>query len=89
MASDLGLHCLPMALYECPGKNGLGFKSIMTKWQNGADPDQTAHDEQSDQGLHCLLTHFCLNDLCHTVTAVNGNFLSMSRLKDVFVKKAC
>ena len=23
-------------------------------WANSADPDQTAHQEQSDQGLHCL-----------------------------------
>ena len=28
-------------------------------WANSADPDQTAPEEQSDQGLHCL--QFCLH----------------------------
>ena len=28
VASDLGLHCLPMALLRFPGKNGLRFKSL-------------------------------------------------------------
>ena len=26
---------------------------------NSVDPDQTAHLEQSDQGLHCLLMQIC------------------------------
>ena len=26
-------------------------------WANSTDPDQTAPEEQSDQGLHCLLFH--------------------------------
>ena len=26
-------------------------------WANSADPDQTALEEQSDQGLHCLPFH--------------------------------
>ena len=28
---------------------------------NNEDPDQTAPEEQSDLGLHCLLRHFCSN----------------------------
>ena len=28
---------------------------------NSVDPDQTAPQEQSDQGLHCLLRPICLN----------------------------
>ena len=27
-------------------------------YANSADPDQTAHKEQSDQGLHCLPFHY-------------------------------
>ena len=31
---------------------------------NSVDPDQTAPEEQSDQGLHCLLFHV---DILHTL----------------------
>ena len=31
-------------------------------WANSVDPDQTALQEQSDQGLHCLLFHLYLLD---------------------------
>ena len=34
-------------------------------WANSADPDQTALEEQSDQGLHCLLFHLHLFDEIH------------------------
>ena len=34
-------------------------------YANSADPDQTAPEEQSDQGLHCLQFHASiLNNMC-------------------------
>ena len=43
--------------YGIYGKNGKYCDSQV--WANSADPDQTAPEEQPDQGLHCL--PFCLN----------------------------
>ena len=35
-------------------------------WANSADPDQTVLEEQSDQGLHCLLRDLHLLSCGHT-----------------------
>ena len=32
---------------------------ILSKMANSVDPDQTAHKEQSDLGVHCLHMLFC------------------------------
>ena len=41
---------------------------------NSADPDQTAPDEQSDQGLPCLQKH----DLFHVLQVVTGIAFTVS-----------
>ena len=40
---------------ECIQKSGNGIA-------NSVDPDQTAHAEQSDLGLHCLFRPICPNN---------------------------
>ena len=53
------------SLWHCLYRNDPKFSDKQV-WANSADPDQTAPllllEEQSDQGLHCLLFHLHLFD---------------------------
>ena len=35
VALDLSLHCLPMTLYGCPGKNGLNTLGVLHSTKGG------------------------------------------------------
>ena len=37
--------------------------NMLAKMANSEDPDQTALQEQSDMGLHCMSRHFCSGSL--------------------------
>ena len=55
VASDLGLHCLPITLYKFPGKNGVNDQ-LLREFVSSCE--QFRPEMQSDHGLHCLLRHF-------------------------------
>ena len=48
VASDLGLHCLPVPLLW-----DARYKSVNQN-ESSVDPDQTPRSAASDLGLHCL-----------------------------------
>ena len=52
---------------------------------NSADPDQTAPEEQSDQCLHCLLTHFHSN-VYTTCSTPHLGIRTKSILKEINAK---
>ena len=45
--------------------------SIRNRMANCAYPNQTAHQEQSDQGLHCLNRQFCPSFMMNTCITKN------------------
>ena len=47
------LHCL--LLYKHLPSRSNGAQIVITEWANSLDPDQIAHQEQFDHGLHYLL----------------------------------
>ena len=55
--------------HNCPTNGTVGFCSAVLwskdedRISNRVDPDQTAPEEQSDLGLHCLLRPICPNVL--------------------------
>ena len=52
-----------------------GWGQVVTgRMANRADPDQTAPKEQSDLGLHCLLSHSCPNIL--------GSYFTVWRMRN-------